>query len=687
MKKILSLFLAAVLFCTSVVFAINISAETVDGLELDLNTSYMIENDLAKEPVTVEAYVWFNKRLPSKTEGGSIFGNLRFISNDACMGVSIDAGGYPSLTVKNDNWLQNSDKNAGTYYVCEFKSKSVFASEWVHLAIVRDVKAGEARCYINGELTGTVAIKDIGAIGLYDYFVGGNREHLNEDYFKNGKMRSLTVYSDVRTEAEIKKDMTKLDKSDLLLHYDFSALTEKNPAVLKDLSANKNDAVFNRVFFEEKEEVTDYAFSFAVVGDTQKLAVNYPENFAKIYEYVYDNIDAKNIEVVIGLGDITDTKDGVDYEWEAALNGHKIIDDYVNNIPIIGNHDNVFRYNKFAKQLNYAQRAVCYNDGDYRNTYVEVNVGGIGYIFLNLDHSLNSDIIDWANNVCKKFPNHNIIVSRHGHMNSTNETLKDTDQLAPQGIKAEQLWDMLLSKHENIVLVLSGHVGSQFVLATQRKGEKGNTVTEMLIDFQDVDKVATDRGYTDGGLGVVNMFYFSADGSKLTVETYATIPGKYLHDVNQFTIELDTATTAKYVKPVKDPTPPREVVKATEIKMTINSKTAYVNGEAKTLDAAPIIKNSRTLLPVRFLAENLGASVEWNDATKTATLKTSDTTIEVTINAKAMKVNGEAVALDSPAIIENSRTYLPLRAIANALGVSNDNITWDDATKTATFVK
>ncbi|MBQ6614419.1 MAG: copper amine oxidase N-terminal domain-containing protein [Clostridia bacterium] len=125
----------------------------------------------------------------------------------------------------------------------------------------------------------------------------------------------------------------------------------------------------------------------------------------------------------------------------------------------------------------------------------------------------------------------------------------------------------------------------------------------------------------------------------------------------------------------------------TEIKMTVNSKTAFVNGISKSLDAAPIIKNSRTLLPVRFLAENLGAEVTWNDATKTATLKTSDITIDVTINAKSMKVNGADVALDSPAIIESGRTYLPLRAIANALGVSNDDIYWDGATSTATFYK
>ena len=127
-----------------------------------------------------------------------------------------------------------------------------------------------------------------------------------------------------------------------------------------------------------------------------------------------------------------------------------------------------------------------------------------------------------------------------------------------------------------------------------------------------------------------------------------------------------------------------------EVKLTIGSKTAYVNGVAQTLDAAPINRNNRTMLPVRFLANAFGVTndgIKWDAATRTATLTNAEATIVVTIDAPTMTVNGKAVALDSPAIIENDRTYLPVRAIANALGVSNDNIAWDAATNTATLKK
>lgn len=128
----------------------------------------------------------------------------------------------------------------------------------------------------------------------------------------------------------------------------------------------------------------------------------------------------------------------------------------------------------------------------------------------------------------------------------------------------------------------------------------------------------------------------------------------------------------------------------TVVELTIGAPTAYINGEAQTLDAAPINRNNRTMLPVRFLANAFGVDndgIKWDGATRTATLTNDTVTIVITIDAPSMTVNGETVALDSPAIIEQNRTYLPVRAIANALGVSNDNIIWDGATSTATLLK
>lgn len=126
------------------------------------------------------------------------------------------------------------------------------------------------------------------------------------------------------------------------------------------------------------------------------------------------------------------------------------------------------------------------------------------------------------------------------------------------------------------------------------------------------------------------------------------------------------------------------IPETTTIIMTIGQTVGYVNGEANSLDAAPIIRNDRTMLPIRFVAEAFGADVGWNGETSTAYVKTEDTEIVITIGASNAIVNGEKVMLDSPAFIENSRTYLPVRFVSEKLGAS---VAWDGVTSTATLTK
>ena len=121
-----------------------------------------------------------------------------------------------------------------------------------------------------------------------------------------------------------------------------------------------------------------------------------------------------------------------------------------------------------------------------------------------------------------------------------------------------------------------------------------------------------------------------------------------------------------------------------ELKMTLGKTTYTLNGEQKTMDVAPIIANARTMLPVRYVAEALGATIGWDGATSTATLTTADTEIKITVGASEAVVNGQAVTLDSPAFIENDRTYMPVRFVAETLGAT---VAWDGATSTATITK
>ncbi|WP_455258174.1 copper amine oxidase N-terminal domain-containing protein [Peptoniphilus asaccharolyticus] len=85
-------------------------------------------------------------------------------------------------------------------------------------------------------------------------------------------------------------------------------------------------------------------------------------------------------------------------------------------------------------------------------------------------------------------------------------------------------------------------------------------------------------------------------------------------------------------------------------------------------DQQPTIVEGRTLVPFRALLEKLGAKVEWNEKTQTVTATKADKTIVLKIGSNKATVDGKEVTLDVPAVIENGRTIVPLRFLSENLG-------------------
>lgn len=116
---------------------------------------------------------------------------------------------------------------------------------------------------------------------------------------------------------------------------------------------------------------------------------------------------------------------------------------------------------------------------------------------------------------------------------------------------------------------------------------------------------------------------------------------------------------------------------ANQIILTIDQKDAMVFGKKVTNDVAPKIVNDRTMLPARFVAENLGATVFWDGDQSLVTIigkneKDETVTISFVIGASVATVNGVEVKFDTPAFIENNRTYTPIRFISERLGAKVD---------------
>lgn len=106
----------------------------------------------------------------------------------------------------------------------------------------------------------------------------------------------------------------------------------------------------------------------------------------------------------------------------------------------------------------------------------------------------------------------------------------------------------------------------------------------------------------------------------------------------------------------------------------------YIDGELIGTDTPPTIVDGRTLVPVRVIFEAIGATVEWDAATRTATGIRNDVTVIIQIDNPTAYVNGEARTLDVPAQLINGRTMVPARFVSEAMGCE---VTWYQKTQTA----
>lgn len=118
--------------------------------------------------------------------------------------------------------------------------------------------------------------------------------------------------------------------------------------------------------------------------------------------------------------------------------------------------------------------------------------------------------------------------------------------------------------------------------------------------------------------------------------------------------------------------------------LKIDSKTATAFNKDVEMDVAPIIRNGRTMLPARFVAENLGAEVSWDETSQTVTIGEGTHPLKITIGSSEIKVGPYARTIDSPAFIENGRTYVPVRVLAENLGA---DVSWEQETQTVKILK
>lgn len=197
---------------------------------------------------------------------------------------------------------------------------------------------------------------------------------------------------------------------------------------------------------------------------------------------------------------------------------------------------------------------------------------------------------------------------------------------------------------------------------------KNGAVTASAAKAETGDKVIL-TPKADEGYELDKITAKDKDGKEVKLK--AEKDGTYSFTMPKGGVTVDT--TFKQAEGATNTDKPAAATKT--IVLQIGSTAVIVDDQAIINDVAPVIRNDRTLVPIRVITEALGGQVAWNEAAKEVTLTVNGKEIKMTIG-KALEKYGVA-----PVII-GGRTFVPVRFVADELGAVT---TWDDATKTVTI--
>ncbi len=543
-------------FCNTILSQSEASFYTLQegaGSTFETYSRYDSDIDMVNVAQTYEAWI----RLPADlSEGaGAILGDYQG-KKAPSFHLEILKNGVPRF------YYQISYKK---YMNIDFTKVNLPADTWVHLTVMDDIANNELRCYVNGTLAQRVALtkkqKTYTRTASEAELTLGCAGHDGNVYTFKGAIRSLVLYQDIRTQAELQRDITRVDLSnaDLLFCQDLS--DSDCAPVFVDLAGKMNfiNSHMTDAWLEEVAAPTDFDYSIALLGDTQMLTAYYPETMHTIFDWLLENKEAHKIEHVLNLGDFTNFN--LDEEWELCveqyfrLNGqidytlvrgdHDILNDKID-----GNGDDKAKYDRFFGVPAYLSRFDAEGAGYYQgtmgsitNSYREITLGNTDYLILTLDKDPSDDVVAWAKNVLETHTESQVIMTMHCYLSVDGDRLvKNVDAYAPTGFDGEDVWQELASQYANVKFVISGHTITDKVVWTKDVGKHGNIVNQILVDPQAAGLDSS------GPTGMICMLYFKEGSDEVQVRYYSAFLDRYYHPDNQYTINIADMSTPSVIK-------------------------------------------------------------------------------------------------------------------------------------------
>lgn len=285
-------------------------------------------------------------------------------------------------------------------------------------------------------------------------------------------------------------------------------------------------------------------FTIAVLPDTQHYSREFPEIFMSQTRWIAHQAAALNIQCVIHEGDITDNN--TNQEWEHAVAAIEALDGKVPCCLNVGNHDlpgwgrerDVSQFNRYFPAAKYDREpwfGGVKPGGGLENAWYQFQYGGVEWLVLCLEFGPTDEGVEWANGILAAHPRHRAIVATHCYMYFDDTRVGPGDQWNPHsygvgGNDGEELWEKLVSRHDNIVLVLSGHILGDGLGRMVSPNAAGWPVHQILANYQMLEK---------GGNGWLRLMTIDPAQNTVSVRTYSPYLDQYAEDSqNQFSLSL-----------------------------------------------------------------------------------------------------------------------------------------------------
>ncbi len=495
--------------------------------------------------------------------------------------LNVDTNGYVQVV-----WDPLTRGATGGEAVLTFNTKAngytgsldIRTGQKVHISVVRNKTAGCFDLYLNGQHASTTASNDAVKTEMVPGMtmaVGRNRNVNSKILTFPGQIYDVAFYNNAMTASQVSAEYGVSDKTTInknksgyngvfvnwvldsnqqALHYNENAKHD-----LKDYSGYALDAMLCTAADYFLPETDDWfvagedEYTMIYVPDTQCTVHSYSVLNDMMFDWMVDNKEAMNLQLVMGLGDIIDgdplsmtpeeiaanpNYKTVAQQWDAmAANYEKLTEAGIYWNAVIGNHDYDINYIKDLKQ----REASLYNehfgyntltsnekrtvvsrfhtdaktsaDNDMLNVIYEYSMftnGGteVKYLVVALEFGPSRDVLDWANEIVSqpKYANHRVLFNTHslvysnGHFGGDTATANPSEywynltgwQDGVTSTDGDFMWEYFISQHSNMFLTGSGHIETDTNFFRQDKGVYGNTVMSMLCDGQGINYFCTD---------------------------------------------------------------------------------------------------------------------------------------------------------------------------------------------------